>query len=615
MSAHVTGGTVLWTARGCVVAGLLFFLGTSFRTAWTLPATDFPNYYTAAEATVHRKPLRQYYDWSWFAREMNYAGVERQIGAYTPQTPLTMLPMIPLASLTPMGAKRVWLSVDLILLAATIMILASRTGIRWEFLAILLFCGYGSLRANAIDGQYYIFLLFLLTTAFYTLDRGHLAGSGLASGVAFGLKLYGGPLLLYFAARRRWKCVAGMLLASGALALLALALFGWSDIAYYLTRVLPRTLEGGSIDPYNPGVPSLSTLLRRLLMREPELNPNPVIDAPWMFFLARTVFQLGIVVFTVLGVAFRNSPGCKRDFAWFVVVLVLLSTSTAAYTFILLLAPVALLLDGASLLKSVYFAGSYVLLNVNIGIPWLFPKLWLLLLLFVVVGIEHWRSIPWRWAACAATGVLALSVTDARFHMRDYRQEPGRRYPQIAVERGALFAGFPAISQAGLFFQGMGDGRRGEDWYGLRWLHDGRIERLGFGGLVLHPAAVSPQGPILFELVANRTSKTIQFDPLTRTAVSIPARLEDVPETEIRSPDGRWVAYTKESATSQQIWLENSATGGRELLAGGACNNSSATWELDSSAIVFASDCGRAYGLPALYRAPVAPRASDPGGK
>jgi len=543
---------------------------------------------------------------------MNYAGVERQIGAYTPQTPLTMLPMIPLASLTPMGAKRVWLSADLILLAATVMILASRTGIRWEFLAILLFCGYGSLRANAIDGQYYMFLVFLLAAAFYMLDRGYLAGSGLASGLAFGLKLYGGPLLLYFAAKRRWKAAAGMLLASAALALLALALFGWSDITYYLNRVLPRTLEGGSIDPYNPGVPSLSTLLRRLFVREPELNPSPAIDAPWLFFLARTVLQLGLVVFTVLGVAFRNSPGYKKDFAWFVIVLVLLSTSTASYTFILLLAPVALLLEGASLWKSAYFAGSYVLLNINIGIPWLFPKLWLLLLLFVVVGIEHWRSIPWRWAACAAAGVLALSAADAWFHMRDYRQEPGHRYPQIAVERGALFSGSPAISQTGLFFQGMGDGRRGEDWYVLRWLHDGRIERLGFGGLVLHPVAVAPQGPILFELVANRTSKTMRFDTLTRTVVSIPARLEDMAGSEVHSPDGRWVAYTRETPASQQIWVEDVATGRRELLAGGACNNSSATWELDSSAIVFASDCGRAYGLPALYRAPMAPRASGP---
>jgi Tol biopolymer transport system component len=40
-------------------------------------------------------------------------------------------------------------------------------------------------------------------------------------------------------------------------------------------------------------------------------------------------------------------------------------------------------------------------------------------------------------------------------------------------------------------------------------------------------------------------------------------------------------------------------------LTGGNCNSSSPAWTLDSSSILFASDCGRAFGLPALYRAPV----------
>jgi hypothetical protein len=39
------------------------------------------------------------------------------------------------------------------------------------------------------------------------------------------------------------------------------------------------------------------------------------------------------------------------------------------------------------------------------------------------------------------------------------------------------------------------------------------------------------------------------------------------------------------------------------LLTGGNCNSSSPAWALDSESILFASDCGRAFGLPALYRA------------
>jgi Tol biopolymer transport system component len=71
------------------------------------------------------------------------------------------------------------------------------------------------------------------------------------------------------------------------------------------------------------------------------------------------------------------------------------------------------------------------------------------------------------------------------------------------------------------------------------------------------------------------------------------------------SPDRKWRVRVRETATSEQLWLEDTASGEAKELAGGSCNNHSPAWELDSSAVIFASDCGRAYGLPALYRAPV----------
>jgi hypothetical protein len=608
MAPSDTGRVVLRITRVCVVVLFAVFMGTAFRAGWTHLSTDFPNYYTAAVLVREGKPLRIYYDWTWFARQMNYAGIERQIGAYTPQTPLTMLPMIALAGLTPIDAKRVWLTIDLALLAAVVRMLARATGIRWEHIAILLFSGFGSLASNFEYGQYYVFLLFLITLTFYWFDRSYTAASGFLSGVAFGLKLYTGPLLFYFAAKKKWK--SGMLAALACLCALAIALFGWGDVRYYFTHVLPRTLEGGSIDPYNPGVPTLSTLLRRLFVREPGLNPNPAIEAPWLFFFGRTAVQLWLIVFTALGVASTKNTDHRRDFAWFVIALVLLSTSTASYTFILLLAPIVLLLKGASLWKSAYLVVSYILLNANLRPVWLFPKVWILLLLFGIAGAEHWRSIRASLAVCAAVAILLLSVADARRHMLDYGQEPGRRYPQIAVEPEALFSGYPAISRDGLFYQGMGDQRKGEAGYLLRWFHDNRIESLGFDGYALHPLAPTADGRIWFELVAHRTSTTMQLDPLTRTAVPVAPPVSSMTENGAVSPDGRWTAYTQETAFSQQIWIESTVTRRKEMLAGGSCNNSSPAWELDSSAIVFASDCGRAFGLPALYRSPIAPRAS-----
>ena len=154
------GPLVLWMARVAAVVGFAVVLSAAFRTGWTRISTDFPNYYIGAVAARHHDSLPNLYDWTWFARQMNYAGIENQLGGYVPQSPATMLPMIPIAGFPPLTAKRAWLVLNLILLLAVIGILARMTGVRWEYLTILLLCGYRSLMTNFIYGQYYIFLLF-----------------------------------------------------------------------------------------------------------------------------------------------------------------------------------------------------------------------------------------------------------------------------------------------------------------------------------------------------------------------------------------------------------------------------------------------------------------------
>src|SRR6202162_433138 len=154
-------------ARVVALLMLALFLATSFREGWTQDQTDFPNYYTAAVLVTHGAPLRDYYDWTWFQRQMNYAGIEHQLGGYLPQTPLTMLPIVPLAGFPVQTAKQIWLAFNLAFLAATLWMLSKATQIRIEHIAILMFLGYHSIQYNFRLGQYYVFLLFLLTFAFY----------------------------------------------------------------------------------------------------------------------------------------------------------------------------------------------------------------------------------------------------------------------------------------------------------------------------------------------------------------------------------------------------------------------------------------------------------------
>ena len=95
--------------RMCALLAFAIFLATSFRAGWTRSETDFPNYYTAALLVRNGAPLQNYYDWTWFQKQMNYAGIENQLGGYIPQTPLTMMPFVGMAGCTPQVAKRIWL--------------------------------------------------------------------------------------------------------------------------------------------------------------------------------------------------------------------------------------------------------------------------------------------------------------------------------------------------------------------------------------------------------------------------------------------------------------------------------------------------------------------------
>jgi hypothetical protein len=590
------------TKRLLAFVAFLVLLAGPFRASWTHLETDFPNYYTAASLVRHAEPLRAYYDWTWFARKMNYAGIDHQLGAYTPQTPMTMLPFVALTGFTPQKAKQIWLMLNLVFLGVTIWLLSLITRFSFEEISLLAFCGYFSLHTNFLYGQYYVFLLFLFTLGFYFLHRKNHTLGGAITGIAFVLKLYGGPFLLYFAARREWRALIHMVLMVLLLISAAIALFGPSDVHYYATQILPRTLEGGSIDPYAPGVPTYSTLLRHLFVREPELNPLPLHEAPWVFFFLRTLISLVIISLVFLCTSMRSTME-NRDFAWFMIAVLLLSTSTASYTFILLLLPIALLLEESGRWQSLFLVVSYVLLTFPLRPAWLFPKVWMLFALFVFVGWPRLRQVPRGLVVAVLLLAATAAFLDAKRHMLSYVNEPGQRFERVAVQKGAVFSSFPAVSRAGIFFQSMGNDR-----YVLRWLHDNRNEQLLFGGQAMHPRSALDGKSIYFELVANGASTMMQFDPATRKAApqAMPVPADSLASAV--SPDGHWIAYESDRDGPMQIWLRDLSTDRERRLTGGNCNNSSPAWELDSRAILFASDCGRAFGLPALFRTKIEPK-------
>jgi hypothetical protein len=585
--------------RMAVLLTFAIFLGTSFYTGWTEPETDFPNYYTAAVLVRQGQPLRKFYDWTWFARQMNYAGEGTQLGTYTAQTPLTMLPLVPLAGIPVERAKQVWLLCNLIFLGAAMWFMSRMTRVRFESIWLLAFCGYFSLRANFVLGQYYVFLLFLLTLAFYFIHREKFWLGGVMSGITFGLKLYGGPLLFYFATRRQWKAALAMIVTALLLAGLAIALFGAGDVRYYAMQILPRSLEGGALDPYTPWNPTFTTLLRRTFVSDSELNPHPLWEAPGHYFFLRGFISMAIVVFLALG-AGRRRASEQHDFAWFVIAAMLLSTSVASYTFIILLLPVVLLFEEAAPWERAFLVFSYVLLSLPLHPVGLFLKVWLVAGLFVVAGMASWREMSWEWTVTGLAFAATFGLFAGERQMRNYAKEPAQRFERVAAREAAIFSGYPVVTPAGIFHQSMG-----KDRYVLRWSHENHEEELVFAGNAMLPKLAADGRSVEFELVDEEGSEMMEFDPVTRETAKLPG---DVPRDwahSVVSPDGKWVAFERAEDGPTRIWLREVASGRERELTGGNCNSFAPAWERDSGSFIFASDCGRGFGLPALYRARV----------
>ena len=503
----IPGGVLPILCHVVAAASFLWFLYDGIAPGWSRSTTDFPNYYTAARLTVAHQPLEDFYDFPRFQREISRAGVHRQLGGYIPQTPLTMLPLVPLASLDPPNAKRVWMVLNLGFLGLSLWLLSQITKFNVTQLWVVVFLGYLSLRQNFYLGQYYVFLLCIMTVGAYCLLRSSEQTGGAAIGTACILKLYGAPFVCFLAAKRRWRAIFAMAaivsLAIGS----AVALFGWDGVTFYSTQVLPRSISGETLNPYHPANNTFVTLLRRWFIAEPGLNPSPIADSPATFAFLHIAFTLTVLFLPVLA-AWRH-PGAvtKSELAWWCIAVLLASPNTASYTFVLLVLPVVLLLDELGLQCWPYIVVPYVLLALPLRPAWisLFPKPWLLLFLFVCSGLPYLRSIHPRSYAYGAIAILTIAGGSAVFATR-HPERPADSATPIAIERDAIYSSAPVFTRAGLFFESIA---REQYAIGHR---SANAETLVMDGQMFHPSAPDSGDRVYFELLVNGYSSIAFID-------------------------------------------------------------------------------------------------------
>lgn len=538
-----------------MVGSVLFLVGRTLPRAWDSLQTDFPNYYSVAHLVREGYDTSRIYDWTWIQRQKDRLGIDQPIVGTTALTPFSFLTALPLAYFEPLTAKHIWTIANLLFAAISAIFLKRISEMRWLWIALLfLFCW--PLHTNIVLGQMYLLLLCTLSIALWAHLHGHRLLAGILVGIAAGWKVFPLLFVFYFLRKRDWRAVTGVVVALIAVLAISLAVFGTGVLSEYFSRQLIWASRGEALDPYNLQSASISSLLHRLFIFEPELNPSPLLSLPWLLPIMLPLFQ--VLLFgpiLLLSSAGDSRPRTlKLEWASLTLAILAISTLPASYHFTVALLPIVLMVEiclsegrtrlaftVAALFLIVGIAGSHqwdgaaALLGV--------PRLYALIALWVcgialLGGVRKIRpgAQTIGWAALLACGCIMLAIAGFR-HQRKMFQDFSWRLPIRSSSYLFLSPAADPLSGSLQFIAMTDSGYEYATWPPSR-RHSG--DELTFSSA---PGA----------LALERTTRSSRVDWVKPTGVgSIPNA-----HTPAIAPDTTTIAFVRDDMGKGQLWLQS----------------------------------------------------------
>jgi Glycosyltransferase family 87/Dipeptidyl peptidase IV (DPP IV) N-terminal region len=608
-SSHSNIGSISFPGKWLEVAEwmllALLVAQICFRTvpkAWRSLNSDFPNYYLTARLVREHYDTSRVYEWVWLQRQKDHRDIDQTTVGMAPITPFSTLVLYPIASMPALAAKHCWLILNLGLLLATFWVLHCLTALSWRRILLIAALSF-PLRVNFLLGQYYVLLLFLLTLAcwLYVGQRRFMAG--VFVGFAAGLKIFPMVYLLFFLRKRDWRAFTGGVIAFlGSLAVSIVA-FGWELNRIYFTRVLPATFRGECLAPYNLQAASISSLLHRLFIYEPQLNPHPVANIPWIFSFLHPLLSMAVMAPAIFLAAPYEHSSRRVQLEWATVLLASLaiSTSPASYLFTLLILPVALIW-GLHQEKGRYLlVMALLLLYVAAGSlggreggqdGWAslveVPRLYALILLvgFSYLILLKQRSpkkskrdlVPW------AVALLAFLIFNIATNLHQQQGLYADYKWRIAESAGTLSATRPAIDDDSTLFIGLRS--------------DGYHSAIAHGDIVEFSDKTDGDHLAITAMNGEYWTEQAKSSSTLRSTLADTADIQDA-ELPVASFDRRWLAYLREDHGRAGIWIRalGSKTGSETLLTPPKLNVLEMSF-LPHESLIFAADVS---GHPSLF--------------
>ena len=537
----------------------------SLPAAWQKLNTDFPNYYVTASLAREHFDTSRVYEWIWIERQKDHRDIDQRVIGMVPLTTFSTLFVYPITQLPPLTAKRCWIVFNLALLLGILALLRAMTGLEWRRVALVMALSF-PMRVNRLSGQFYVLLLFFRPVACLFYMRQRSFASGLAIGVAAGLKVFPVAFILYFLRKRDLKAFSGGVVAGLCSMIVSVCVFGWQVHRVYIFQVLPSTLRGEGLDPYNLKAAALSTLLHRLFIYEPMLNPHPAVNAAWLFGVLHPLLQMAVIAPALL-LAVPHELRLRRirlEWAAMLLAILAISTSASSYLFTVLILPACLLLGTLPQKRPRIFYGVVVVLfavtgalaGTNVGHQgWsallAVPRLYLLLAFCIIAYAQlEWQPASETVKADRLRWGIALSLLLAFSIVSNLRQLRGLyddyRWRAVAPANAYMTVDPAPQGDAVRFISMMGDGYHSgiEAHDAVQFSERSAVDRLSL--------TAADNGDAWVE-EAKGSSILI---PVSSASVgaSVGAKILDAKDP-VASNDGKRLAFVREDHGRGRIWI------------------------------------------------------------
>ncbi len=419
--------------------------------AWSGLVTDFPNYYMSARLAHEHYDTSRMYEWTWLQREKDQHAVDIRVIGLVPISPFSTLAIWPLTGFVPLTAKHIWILLNLVLLVPICWMLRSMTRLSYQRIALVFSLSIPFYR-NLQFGQFYVLLLLLIVAAAWAYLRGYRALAGVLVAIAASCKIFPVLFFVFFLQRRDWRALIWGAITGVVAACVSVAVFGWNVHRIYLLEILPWALHGEAMPPYVPTA-SISGVLHRLFLLEPQWNPHPWHSSPLCYALLQPAFQMLVLAPAILLIRKADSTRSRILLEWSALLTASLTISTipASYNFVLMALPMCVVATVlfrdrryrwlAALLFAYICMGLPVPVPnrpIGLGILLYEPRLPLMVCMlsgiyallwrdgFVRISARDWTS--YAWAAAMAISVI-LSTRSTFLRERAVRREYAYRLP------------------------------------------------------------------------------------------------------------------------------------------------------------------------------------------